>query len=57
MSTSRARATSSVSWTVERLTGNDVPRPRDQLGTKDHPEFLTLRRDLFAFIEQGHELV
>jgi len=34
-----------------------IPRPRDQLGTKEHPEFLTLRRALFALIEQGHELV
>jgi NitT/TauT family transport system ATP-binding protein len=33
-----------------------IPRPRDQLGTKEHPEFLNLRRELFAFIEQGHEL-
>jgi len=33
-----------------------LPRPRDQLGTKEHPEFLNLRRELFAFIEQGHEL-
>jgi NitT/TauT family transport system ATP-binding protein len=32
-----------------------IPRPRDQLGTKEHPEFLNLRRELFAFIEQGHD--
>jgi NitT/TauT family transport system ATP-binding protein len=34
----------------------DVPlaRPREQLGTKEHPDFLRLRRELFAFIEQGH---
>ena len=31
-----------------------IPRPRDQLGTKEHPDFLRLRRELFAFIEQGH---
>ena len=34
----------------------DVPiaRPRDQLRTKEHPDFLRLRRELFALIEQGH---
>ena len=31
-----------------------IPRPRDQLTTKEHPDFLRLRRELFAFIEQGH---
>jgi NitT/TauT family transport system ATP-binding protein len=31
-----------------------LPRPRDQLTTKEHPDFLRLRRELFAFIEQGH---
>jgi NitT/TauT family transport system ATP-binding protein len=31
-----------------------IPHPRHQLATKEHPEFLTLRRDLFAFIEHGH---
>ena len=33
----------------------DIPRPRDQLTTKEHPEFLRLRRELFAFIAQGHD--
>jgi len=35
----------------------DVPiaRPRDQLTTKEHPQFLRLRRELFAFIEHGHD--
>ena len=32
-----------------------IPRPREQLGTKEHPQFLNLRRELFAFIEQGHD--
>jgi len=32
-----------------------IERPRDQLTTKEHPEFLRLRRELFAFIEQGHD--
>lgn len=31
----------------------NLPRPRDQLGTREHPEFLRLRRQLFDFIE-GH---
>lgn len=34
----------------------DLPRPRDQLATREHPEFLRLRRVLFDFIEtsEGH---
>jgi len=29
----------------------DLPRPRDQLATREHPEFLRLRRELFDFIK------
>jgi NitT/TauT family transport system ATP-binding protein len=29
-----------------------IPRPRDQLATKEHPEFLRLRRELYRFL--GH---
>ena len=29
-----------------------IPRPRDQLSTKEHPEFLRLRRELYQFL--GH---
>ena len=29
-----------------------IPRPRDQLTTKEHPEFLRLRRELYQFL--GH---
>lgn len=29
-----------------------IPRPRDQLGTKEDPDFLRLRRDLYGFL--GH---
>ncbi|MCA3239247.1 MAG: ABC transporter ATP-binding protein [Curvibacter sp.] len=29
-----------------------IPRPRDQLATKEHPEFLRLRRELYGFL--GH---
>jgi NitT/TauT family transport system ATP-binding protein len=34
----------------------DVPiaRPRDQLGTKEHPEFLRLRRELYGYLGHGH---
>jgi NitT/TauT family transport system ATP-binding protein len=39
---------------LARMLPVGIPHPRDQLGTKEHPEFLTLRRDLFAFIEHGH---
>jgi NitT/TauT family transport system ATP-binding protein len=31
-----------------------LPRPRDPLATKEHPEFLRLRRELYAFIEAAH---
>ena len=29
----------------------DLPRPRDQLATRENPEFLRLRRELFDFIK------
>ncbi len=29
----------------------DLPRPRDQLTTRENPEFLRLRRELFDFIK------
>lgn len=32
----------------------DLPRPRDQLSTREHPEFLRLRRHLFDFIQEPH---
>jgi len=31
----------------------DLPRPRDQLTTREHPEFLALRRELFDFIKRS----
>ena len=31
-----------------------LPRPRDQVAAREHPEFLLLRRELFAFIEARH---
>jgi len=39
---------------LARMLPVDIPHPRDQLGTKEHPAFLSLRRELFAFIELGH---
>jgi NitT/TauT family transport system ATP-binding protein len=39
---------------LARMLDVPIPRPRDQLTTKEHPEFLRLRRELFAYIEHGH---
>ena len=39
---------------LARMLPVGIPHPRDQLSTKEHPAFLTLRRELFAFIEHGH---
>jgi NitT/TauT family transport system ATP-binding protein len=30
----------------------DLPRPRDQLTTRERPEFLKLRRELFDVIKE-----
>lgn len=40
---------------MARMIEVDIPHPRDQLTTKEHPEFLRLRRELFAFIAQSHD--
>ena len=40
---------------LARMLDVRIPRPRTQLATREHPEFLRLRRELFAFIEQGHD--
>ena len=40
---------------LARMLDVHIPRPRTQLATKEHPEFLRLRRELFAFIEQSHD--
>jgi NitT/TauT family transport system ATP-binding protein len=39
---------------LARMLPVRIPHPRNQLATKEDPEFLTLRRELFAFIERGH---
>jgi NitT/TauT family transport system ATP-binding protein len=31
----------------------DLPSPRDQLTTREHPNFLKLRRELFDFVREG----
>nr|WP_295462751.1 ABC transporter ATP-binding protein [Mesorhizobium sp.] len=31
----------------------DLPKPRDQLTTREHPRFLAMRHDLFSFIKHG----
>jgi NitT/TauT family transport system ATP-binding protein len=38
---------------LARMMAVTLPRPRDQLATREQPEFLRLRRELFAFIEHG----
>jgi NitT/TauT family transport system ATP-binding protein len=40
---------------LARMIDVRIERPRDQLATKECPEFLRLRRELFAFIERGHD--
>ena len=37
---------------VARVLDVPLPRPRQQLGTKEHPDFLRLRRELYA--DLGH---
>ncbi len=40
---------------LARMIDVGIERPRDQLTTREHPEFLRLRRELFAFIGQSHD--
>jgi NitT/TauT family transport system ATP-binding protein len=39
---------------IERRSDVPLERPRSQLSTREHPTFLSLRRDLFSFIEAQH---
>ena len=39
---------------IARVVNIPLPRPRDQLATREHPEFLRLRRDLFTVMEEIH---
>ena len=38
---------------VAQVFDVSLPSPRDQLTTREHPEFLRLRRELFDFIREG----
>jgi NitT/TauT family transport system ATP-binding protein len=39
---------------IARVVDIPLPRPRNQLTTREHPEFLRLRRDLFTVMEEIH---
>jgi NitT/TauT family transport system ATP-binding protein len=39
---------------IARVMEIPLPRPRDQLATREHPEFLRLRRELFTVMEEIH---
>ena len=39
---------------LARLIDVDIARPRNQLSTKEQPEFLRLRRELYAYLGHGH---
>jgi len=39
---------------LARLTDVTIPRPREQLATKEHPDFLRLRRELYGDLGHGH---
>ena len=38
---------------VAQVFDVNLPAPRDQLTTREHPEFLRLRREIFDFIREG----
>lgn len=38
---------------IARAFDVDLPKPRDQLTTREHPGFLALRHELFSFIKHG----
>src|SRR5262245_28342074 len=39
---------------IARVVDIPLPRPRHQLATREHPEFLRLRRELFTVMEEIH---
>jgi NitT/TauT family transport system ATP-binding protein len=39
---------------MARVVEVPLPRPRNQLSTREHPEFLRLRRELFTIMEEIH---
>ena len=38
---------------IAQIFDVNLPRPRNQLATREHPEFLRLRRALFDFVSEG----
>jgi NitT/TauT family transport system ATP-binding protein len=40
---------------LARVIDVDLPRPREQLATKEQPEFLRLRRELYGFLGHHHD--
>lgn len=38
---------------LARVIDVDIPRPREQLSTKEHPSFLRLRRELYGYLGHG----
>jgi NitT/TauT family transport system ATP-binding protein len=40
---------------LARVIDVTIPQPRDQLTTKEHPEFLRLRRELYGHLGHGHD--
>ena len=49
---SQPRRRTGPAW--PRMIDVPLPRPRDQLSTKEHPEFLRLRRELYRLPRAGH---
>ena len=39
---------------LARVIDVTIPRPREQLSTKEHPDFLRLRRELYRYLGHGH---
>ncbi len=40
---------------LARVIDVPIPRPREQLATKEHPDFLRLRRELYGYLGHGHD--
>jgi NitT/TauT family transport system ATP-binding protein len=38
---------------VAQVFDVSLPRPRNQLETREHPDFLRLRREIFDFVREG----
>ena len=39
---------------LARVIDVPIPHPRNQLATKEHPDFLRLRRELYGYLGHGH---